>query len=188
MLLSSRFHNCRQVWYTKCLANSFRKKSLKFAKIHKSTLLITGSGSRKLTWFHTAPSGCRIPPKTPYVDTFTCVLNITKSLLYSSTFYVHRHRFYNLARLIYVLINLPKAPQKKQQHSELFAIPHSQSKPVERAPCIQSIQSNTKLQFLYVTQPVADKKRYFKALKKYRRQSLKSYLAGSNCAIINPIA
>lgn len=41
-----------------------KKKSLSNFQIHKSTLLITGSGSRKKTFFfHTVPSGCRISPR-----------------------------------------------------------------------------------------------------------------------------
>lgn len=53
-----------------------QKKSLSDFQIHKSTLLITGSGSGRRTSFHTVPSDCRIaiPSETPNIDTFTCVL------------------------------------------------------------------------------------------------------------------
>lgn len=105
------------------LANSYKKITFKISK-QKGTLLITGSGSMKQTSFHITPSGCRIPPKTPNIITFTRVLNITIPYLteahstYTATDFLQPHTTLCLEKTI------PKARLKK---TKTFSSPRTVS-------------------------------------------------------------
>ncbi len=113
------------------------EKSLSNFQINKSTLLITGSGSRKQTSFHTVPSGCRItiPPRHR---------TLTRSQAFSITnpYLTEAHSTYitefTTSHILHFK-NLPKRDRKNFLKSWIVSntSPSKQaSGEHERAPCI----------------------------------------------------